>query len=966
MMMGKVFKGANVFMSRNLVPPEQFDTLHDALKLNGAQVFLCCDPSHNGPNDYHVISSMDHEKFDELLSKGCNLIGPRCVLFCANEHRPLPNQGFTCCLAMDGVKILASGFKEDEKFEIKKLVKAMGGVFQEKVSMDINFVIVKNVLAAKYKWALNVGKKPIVSITWLLQCWKEHHFVAPESFRVQPFSGLTICITRISTDEKTEVENIVLQNGGKYSRDLTKSCTHLICGAPKGDKYEVATNWGTIYIVSKRWLDQSVAKRARLNEESYPIQGTSAATVIAARMKNQHSIESGIQSVQTLSSTATISNSQALSYGYTVDSDKGPPFSQNTPSLLEEPFFSKRESNDLPTEQQKTDTNFDECVVSDSKTDDNDLYLSDCRLLILGFSESDMRKLVNMVRKGGGSRYMSFSEKLTHIIVGSPSEIEIKEIRNLAALGVIHVVKPDWLADCVSEKKEVCVLQKHIASDLLLLRELVSSNKGASVINAFSNQGNSSDSVQCYKNIGSGNSLEKSKEVDGIKKRGASQIESQSQFSTSNGKNEINMQASSSGAIEEDIKSSAVFKGKRFCFSASFPDKQRADIVQWVNQGGGELVDSQIKGYVHFVIECHGVIPSQTDAAIGSYVTSHWIKSCLEDGRLLDIGSHICYSPLPCEVPFPEFKSFRFCVSQYDEKEKQLLRNLFFILGAKFADKMRRNVTYLLCKFRSGPKYELACNNGIPTVTCEWIYECIKQKKVVDPGPFCPKEVTSEDREAGVCTSSQFPTQAVQRISEDNVSQLQGESKEVESVNGEAVTARNIGRTETICLPSKCKKTRVRADEKTKCSLVSVSNQSDTISETNPPENKKLESTNGFTIMTDVANLIEDCLVHTSMNYNQKSPSRSECESNLFASDCTILDQDHGVQQPDLRLSQHWTNRLGRKEDSQSLTEDVPAVIIDGFSDPQTLSQVVGYAQDLSGMQMIIDRVRTSNPSSMN
>lgn len=42
-------------------------------------------------------------------------IGPRRVLACAKERRPLPKQGFTCCLAMDGVKVLASGFDADEK-----------------------------------------------------------------------------------------------------------------------------------------------------------------------------------------------------------------------------------------------------------------------------------------------------------------------------------------------------------------------------------------------------------------------------------------------------------------------------------------------------------------------------------------------------------------------------------------------------------------------------------------------------------------------------------------------------------------------------------------------------------------------------------------------------------------------------------------------------------------------------------
>jgi len=44
--------------------------------------------------------------------------GPQCILSCAKEQRPLPQQGFTCCLAMDGVKILASGFEMDEKVSI--------------------------------------------------------------------------------------------------------------------------------------------------------------------------------------------------------------------------------------------------------------------------------------------------------------------------------------------------------------------------------------------------------------------------------------------------------------------------------------------------------------------------------------------------------------------------------------------------------------------------------------------------------------------------------------------------------------------------------------------------------------------------------------------------------------------------------------------------------------------------------
>lgn len=99
----------------------------------------------------------------------------------------------------------------------------------------------------------------------------------------------------------------------------------------------------------------------------------------------------------------------------------------------------------------------------------------------------------------------------------------------------------------------------------------------------------------------------------------------------------------------------------------------------------------------------------------------------LKNGSLLDVRGHILYSPLRCQVPFPGFESFRFCVSQYEEKERLLLRNLCFVLGAKFVEKLTKRVTHLLCKFTTGPKYEAACKWGINLATAEWMYECVSQ-----------------------------------------------------------------------------------------------------------------------------------------------------------------------------------------------------------------------------------------------
>ncbi|XP_031745444.1 DNA topoisomerase 2-binding protein 1-A-like isoform X3 [Cucumis sativus] len=173
-------------------------------------------------------------------------------------------------------------------------------------------------------------------------------------------------------------------------------------------------------------------------------------------------------------------------------------------------------------------------------------------------------------------------------------------------------------------------------------------------------------------------------------------------------------------------KSSCVFKGKIFCFSSSFPEDRRAEIVEWINQGGGEVVEDHMKQKVHFTVECHGGIPRSTDVH-STYVSSHRVRSCLEDGCLWDTNGHIFYSPLPCCVPLPGFENIRFCVSQYDDKDRVLLRNLCFVLGAKFVEKLTKKVTHLICKFTDGTNYEAACKWGKQCITAEWIYECVSQ-----------------------------------------------------------------------------------------------------------------------------------------------------------------------------------------------------------------------------------------------
>ncbi|KAI4320586.1 hypothetical protein MLD38_034048 [Melastoma candidum] len=77
---------------------------------------------------------------------------------------------------------------------------------------------------------------------------------------------------------------------------------------------------------------------------------------------------------------------------------------------------------------------------------------------------------------------LNFPSHIIHSIASQYCCSEKKEVRGLASLGLIHVVRSSWLEDCDRERREVPVLQKHIADDLLLPKRYAGSNAGPTTI----------------------------------------------------------------------------------------------------------------------------------------------------------------------------------------------------------------------------------------------------------------------------------------------------------------------------------------------------------------------------------------------------------------------------------------------------------------------------------------------------
>lgn len=137
------------------------------------------------------------------------------------------------------------------------------------------------------------------------------------------------------------------------------------------------------------------------------------------------------------------------------------------------------------------------------------------------------------------------------------------------------------------------------------------------------------------------------------------------------------------------------------------------------------------------------------------------------------------------------------------------------------------------------------------------------QNEVVDPGPFSPKDVTSQDREAGLCTMSQYPTQAVRMVSGDDASQFQSQTQNL----GNLRPIVTCSRTDSVVDEAKLtynasKRAKLSEDDCQNRMLPSLENP---VCRINSNQNYSEDKTGEMAFaVPDVAAAIEDLLEQTS------------------------------------------------------------------------------------------------------
>ncbi|KFG82500.1 BRCT domain-containing protein [Metarhizium anisopliae] len=345
------------------------------------------------------------------------------------------------------VIVCCTSIPPDQRTDIAQKVSELGGIHKYDLTPDVTHLIVGDYDTPKYRHVArerpDIKAMDAMWIEAVTELWKrdeeidfmalerEHRLKALEKCgtdTASPHGGaatgrqsLLICLTGFG-DQRDEIAAKITANGGQYTADLTRRCTHLVVSKPEGKKFTAAKSWG-VYTVTLSWLDQSIQRGLILEEAKFdpllPVeeQGVGAwkkedprRASLGKRSRSASSNTNGTaeRGARKLRKTASMklnsqrnnlwgdilgrSGSREYSFGNEQADSEQQPRQQATPEpTIQQPH----QHHQLPSQQ-------------------NNGVFANCVFAIDGFSEKRQPVLEDTIATLGGSVASSLREAATH------------------------------------------------------------------------------------------------------------------------------------------------------------------------------------------------------------------------------------------------------------------------------------------------------------------------------------------------------------------------------------------------------------------------------------------------------------------------------------------------------------------------------------------------------------------------
>lgn len=135
-----------------------------------------------------------------------------------------------------------------------------------------------------------------------------------------------------------------------------------------------------------------------------------------------------------------------------------------------------------------------------------------------------------------------------------------------------------------------------------------------------------------------------------------------------------------------------------------------------------------------YIIVSHDLPKSKyLDISRGYFVTEWWIERCLHDKKFINPSEHLLCNPLPCDFPLEGMQDFSICLTGFSVIDLMHISKLILLLGANYYESLNNKRNLLICNTKStrSKKYMKARDWNIRIVSQDWLWEVVKQGRVI-------------------------------------------------------------------------------------------------------------------------------------------------------------------------------------------------------------------------------------------
>ncbi|KAG0717993.1 Protein ECT2 [Chionoecetes opilio] len=184
---------------------------------------------------YYILSDFETSVFEELDKAGVRLLGkPALIEQSVNGVLVYTRRPVFCHVIKDSVLVFTGFRKKNEVSRLLKLVHYMGGSVKNEIKENVTHLLAYSATGEKYQYA-NTFNIPIMGEDWVRAAWAHRDEVgarasskAMNKYKLKVFQNLRIVLVGFTEEDRSQMEDLVHQNGGFITPLEDPSATHVV------------------------------------------------------------------------------------------------------------------------------------------------------------------------------------------------------------------------------------------------------------------------------------------------------------------------------------------------------------------------------------------------------------------------------------------------------------------------------------------------------------------------------------------------------------------------------------------------------------------------------------------------------------------------------------------------------------------------------------------------------------------